>query len=108
MGAAEGQEAAKSHSGRLLLRMPEGLHAALANASEREGTSLNAFITATLAAAVGWEAGGGSPKRQRPAAPSSAVDRPRRPLVERLLVANLVVVGIVGVLAIVLLVHALG
>jgi len=87
--------------------MPEGLHAALAHASERDGTSLNAFITATLAAAVGWEDGAGPPKRRRAPQPASTEERRRSPLVDRLLVANLAVVAVVGVLAIVLLVHSL-
>src|SRR4026207_2447333 len=43
-------------SGRLLLRMPAALHAELARTAEREGVSLNQFITRTLAGRVG---GGG-------------------------------------------------
>ena len=38
------------HSGRLMLRMPQSLHAELAEAAEREEVSLNQFITNTLAA----------------------------------------------------------
>ena len=34
-------------SGRLLLRMPAALHAELARTAEREGVSLNQFITAS-------------------------------------------------------------
>ncbi len=37
-----------SHSGRLLLRMPPALHAELARAAQREGTSLNAYINGVL------------------------------------------------------------
>jgi len=81
-----------SHSGRLLLRMPESLHAELAKASQRAGVSLNGYINDALAAAVGRAPG---------AAPA-----PRRRLLERLLVANLVVVVAVGVLVAVLLVQA--
>lgn len=44
-----------SHSGRLLLRMPPTLHADLARAAEREGVSLNGFITGALAGVVGWK-----------------------------------------------------
>ncbi len=47
-------KSATSHSGRLLLRMPRTLHADLTRASEREGISLNQFITDVLAAAVAW------------------------------------------------------
>jgi RNA polymerase sigma-B factor len=56
---AEAQEAgseaqSSSHSGRLLVRMPQTLHAELAAAAEREQVSLNQFITGALAAAVRW------------------------------------------------------
>ncbi len=37
-----------SFSGRLLLRMPQTLHAELSRAAEREGTSLNQFIVGAL------------------------------------------------------------
>lgn len=88
--------------------MPAGLHAALAHESEQKGTSLNAFITATLAVAVGWD-GASVARRKGKSAPQapSAESAPRRRAVERLLVANLVVVAAVGLLAIVLLVRAL-
>jgi hypothetical protein len=114
MEAAGQPERARSertgtHSGRLLLRMPEELHAELSRASERKGLSLNAFITSTLASAVGWRDGAAgappAPRRTRVAAPATQPSR-RRGL-ELLLVANLVIVGAVGVLAIVLLVHVL-
>ena len=88
--------APKSHSGRLLLRMPETLHAELARASQRAGMSLNAFITGVLDAAV--------KNGDRPAG-AQPIQAPR--FHTRLLLANLVVVGIVGVLCVVLLVQAL-
>jgi antitoxin HicB len=44
----------QSHSGRLLLRMPQTLHAELSRVAEREGASLNQFITDVLAGALGW------------------------------------------------------
>lgn len=47
---------AQSHSGRLLLRMPQTLHAELARAAERERVSLNQFITDALAGSLGWRA----------------------------------------------------
>ena len=43
-----------SYSGRLLLRMPASLHEELARASDRDGVSLNQFITGVLASAVSW------------------------------------------------------
>jgi len=98
---AQGRKRAGTHSGRLLLRMPESLHAELARASERAGLSLNAFINDALAGAVG-----GRREATRPA-PGGRAERGRRRFVERLLVANLVVVAGVGVLAIALLVQAL-
>lgn len=100
VSGARGRKRAGTHSGRLLLRMPESLHADLARASEKAGVSLNGFINDALASAVGGRAGAARPARAEGA-------RGRRRLVERLLVANLVVVAAVGVLAIVLLVQAL-
>ncbi len=96
-GEAQGRRRQGSHSGRLLLRMPETLHRELARASERAGVSLNAYINDALAAAVGRR-----PEPRSPARPAA-----RRRSVERLLVLNLVVVGAVGILAAVLLVEAL-
>ena len=49
---------AQSHSGRLLLRMPQTLHAELARIAERESVSLNQFITDVLSGALGWRAVG--------------------------------------------------
>jgi hypothetical protein len=99
---AQSRKRAGTHSGRLLLRMPESLHAELARASERAGLSLNAFINDALTAAVG-----GRGAATRPAPRGGRAERGRRRFVERLLVVNLVVVAGVGVLAIVLLVQAL-
>ena len=49
-------KSAQSHSGRLLLRMPQTLHAELARAAERERVSLNQFITDALSGSLGWRA----------------------------------------------------
>jgi hypothetical protein len=96
-----------AHSGRLLLRMPESLHAELAKASQSEGVSLNAFITEVLATAVGWQGSGlrarGKPRRPAEATPAG----PKRRLLPGLLVANLLVVGAVGIVALVLLFETL-
>jgi len=43
----------QQHSGRLLIRLPRSLHRSAAQSAEREGTSLNQFIVATLAEKVG-------------------------------------------------------
>ena len=48
------RQRAGNYSGRLLLRMPTSLHEELAQASDRDGVSLNQFITGVLASAVGW------------------------------------------------------
>jgi antitoxin HicB len=116
-------KSATSHSGRLLLRMPRTLHADLTRASEREGVSLNQFITDVLAAAVEWRAraesaagpGETPTPLQAPGADSLIADpsgarrgRTRRPpsLVTAALTANFVIVGIVGIVAIVVLIAA--
>ncbi|MEN3280115.1 MAG: polymerase sigma-B factor [Solirubrobacteraceae bacterium] len=91
-----------THSGRLLVRMPQSLHAELARVAEREGVSLNALITGALASAVGWRDGAvdglettdGTPAQRRPQWITIA------------LAANLVVVVLAAVVAIVLLVIA--
>lgn len=97
--AAAARKRSGGHSGRLLLRMPESLHAELARASQREGVSLNAYIIDALTSAVSRRSG--SPRAAR------ADPTPRRRLVERLLIVNAVVVAAVGVLVVVLLVRAL-
>jgi HicB-like protein involved in pilus formation len=80
--------------------MPESLHAELAKASQREGVSLNGYITDVLTRAVG----GSAPSRAaREPSPAPA----RRPLLERLLLVNLVVVAAVGALVVVLIVQSL-
>ena len=59
------------HSGRLLLRMPAGLHEQLARTADADGISLNQFITNALAGAVGWgsgEQGAASGRKRHPRA----------------------------------------
>jgi hypothetical protein len=84
-------------SGRLLLRMPRTLHADLAQAAEREGTSLNQFITAALATRIG-----SGPGEQR-----SAPGQTHSTLIAAALVANAVVIGLAAVAAIAVLIVAL-
>lgn len=105
MGAApsaaveQPEERAKpSPSGRLLLRMPAKLHAELARVAEREGVSLNQFITGTLATRIGWGERGSD-------APPAPVDRRSR-LVVGALIANVVVIGLAAVAAIAILLLA--
>ena len=112
-----------SHSGRLLLRMPRTLHGELTRVAEREGISLNQFITDVLAAAVGWRhatdvssaAAVRAPNTQEPgaaglttelAAPSRSTLRRSTRLVGAALAANFVIVALVGIVAIVVLIAA--
>jgi len=82
------------HSGRLLLRMPADLHQELAHASDRNGVSLNQFITSVLAGAVGWgREDVGTPKA-------------RSRSLTILLAANLLLVAAAAISAIVFLVAA--
>jgi antitoxin HicB len=109
-------KAADSYSGRLLLRMPRTLHAELARVAEREGASLNQFITDVLASAVGWRVRGGasganagakSSINQVPGAaaltPESQIvpePEPRsRRLLTAILAANFIVVAFAAVVA---------
>jgi antitoxin HicB len=43
-----------AYSGRFVVRLPASLHAQLARQADAEGVSLNQFVGAALAAAVGW------------------------------------------------------
>jgi hypothetical protein len=89
-----------SPSGRLLLRMPPGLHAALARAAEREGASLNGYIIARLTSSVGWTPAEGEERPERGAPP------PSRRTLTWLLAANVVAVTIAGIAAIAILLVA--
>ena len=89
---------AASHSGRLMLRMPQSLHAELARAAQSEEVSLNQLITGLLAAAVGWHSG--DPAKD--AALGATGGRLRLALV-----ANLIVLAVVGIVALILLIVAL-
>jgi RNA polymerase sigma-B factor len=102
--AAAAQEAAakarSGHSGRLMLRMPQSLHADLAEAAEHEDVSLNQYITNTLAASLGWRTEGSEPPETAP--PS---DPPE--WLPAALVTNIIVIVIAGLVALALLVIAL-
>jgi HicB family len=79
-----------SHSGRLLLRMPPELHSELARAAERDGSSLNAFITRILEATMS-----GTPKQ-----PSGGR------LLRVAVIADLVLVAVAAIVAVALLIAA--
>jgi hypothetical protein len=91
-----------SPSGRLLLRMPPGLHAELARAAEREGVSLNGYITSRLGESVGWR------RAEQETVPEQAAEQPRpsKTLVWAL-VANAAAVVLAAAAAIVILLVAL-
>jgi predicted HicB family RNase H-like nuclease len=99
-----------THSGRLLVRMPQSLHAELARVAEHEGVSLNTLITGALASSVSWRDGAvdglsavnAGAEDDRP----TSSQRPRWTSIA--LAANLVVVVLAAIVAIVLLVVALG
>jgi antitoxin HicB len=116
-------KSATTHSGRLLLRMPKTLHADLTRASEREGVSLNQFITDVLAAAIVWRgranstaAGATTPSSplQAPGAEGLTTERAaasrRRArnstLITAALAANFIIVAIAGIVAILVLITA--
>jgi antitoxin HicB len=127
---AEGRDipepkSATSHSGRLLLRMPKTLHADLTRASEREGVSLNQFITDVLAGAMVWRSGGDPPSGVSPQGTTTPISQApgaeglttehspgrrsrRQPtsLVTAALAANFIIVGIAGIVAIAVLIAA--
>ena len=119
---------AASHSGRLLLRMPRTLHAALTQAAERENVSLNQFITDSLASVVGWRRASADgqtgapapPINQEPGAQGLTAEpiveagrtepRPRWRVTPRVLAAaltvNFLLVAIAGIVAILVLIAA--
>jgi len=92
--ADRADERERSHSGRLLLRMPKTLHAELAARSDAAGVSLNQYIVTALARAVSGDGPTELPATQ---------DRSIRTA----LVINAVVVALAAATAIVILVIAL-
>ena len=114
---------AASHSGRLLLRMPKTLHAELTRVSEQEGISLNQFITDVLAGAIVWRGTSNASHAADPT-PASPLQAPgaegltteshatqrrrvrRTNMITAALIANLVIVALAGIVAIVVLIAA--
>ena len=90
-------------SGKLLLRMPAALHAELARTAEREGVSLNQFITRTLAGRIGW---GDAEGDTEPPQPGNAAAGGRSNLIVAALLANAIVIGLAAAAAIGVLVLA--
>lgn len=107
---------AQSHSGRLLLRMPQTLHAELARTAEREHVSLNQFITDVLAGALGWRTTGRKAHVTRAVRgldgddevdPQEAAPAHRSRFSSTVLLVNGVVVALAAVVAIVVLLAVL-
>jgi hypothetical protein len=78
--------------------MPPGLHAELARAAERDGTSLNGYIIARLGEAVGSADGA------RPVAGDASLGRERT--LTWLLAANVAAVALAGLAALVIVLVA--
>jgi RNA polymerase sigma-B factor len=94
-----------THSGRFLVRMPSELHEQLARAAERDEVSLNRFVTDVLASSVSSAADEPTEASETRAAAGNV---PRRARALRVTIAaNLVVVVVAGVAAVVLLTLAL-
>jgi antitoxin HicB len=100
----------QSHSGRLLLRMPQTLHAELARTAEREKVSLNQFITDALAGSLGWRTTGRKAQVTRPVRglhgddegePRAADQKPRSGSL--LFTVNVVIVALAAIVAIIVL-----
>jgi predicted RNase H-like HicB family nuclease len=100
---------ASTHSGRLMLRMPQSLHAELARAAERDEVSLNQFITGSLAGAVGWRqhAGDGDAAQRGDDEPEPSPKRLSGRWLGKAMVANAVLLALAGVAAVTLLVIVL-
>jgi antitoxin HicB len=99
-----GPKRPSTHSGRLLLRIPQDLHSEVARRAEGEEVSLNGYITSLLAGTVGWGQGaetasiaanGSKPGSRAPAPP-----RPR--FTSSSSVANTLIVLVAGIAALVL------
>jgi predicted HicB family RNase H-like nuclease len=96
-----------SHSGRLLLRIPQGLHAELAHKADREEVSLNGLITGMLAGAVGWQREGVTEEEALGSLPDASANGARSRFLPAAIIANIVVVVLAALAAIVLLIVAL-
>ena len=113
---AEGREvpeprSARTHSGRLLLRMPQSLHGDLAEAAEREQISLNAYINQLLVVARQWQRAGAAPVAVEPAPqPESPEEAAQTARLQRFLMvalaANVGIVAVAAAIALVLLISA--
>jgi predicted HicB family RNase H-like nuclease len=99
---------APSHSGRLLLRIPQGLHAALAHKADTEEVSLNGLITGMLAGAVGWQRDGVTDEQAVPlrSVPAAGEGAERSRFLPVAIVVNIVAGVLAALAAIALLILA--
>jgi hypothetical protein len=81
--------------------MPPNLHAELARAAERDGVSLNGYITSRLGESVGWR------RAERDAPAEQAVKQPPSKGLVWVLVANAVAVVLAAAAAIAILLVAI-
>ena len=93
---------AASYSGRLMLRMPRSLHAELSGAAEREGVSLNQFITGSLERGLASSTVATGEVSEN----DSGNIRTMPALLRLALIINLIVLLVAGVVAVVILVVA--
>src|SRR5215203_7383472 len=93
-----------NHSGRLLLRIPQTLHAELAHKADSEDTSLNGYITSVLAGAVSWQHNGHP--HEGGSGADETVDGSRPRVLSVAIMTNIVAVAIAAIAAIVLLIDA--
>jgi antitoxin HicB len=96
-----------SQSGRLVLRIPQDLHAELAHKADREEVSLNGLITGMLAGAVAWHGEGASELgglESPEASPGDAAARSK--FLSVAIIANIVIAVLAALAAIALLILA--
>jgi predicted RNase H-like HicB family nuclease len=95
-----------THSGRLLLRLPQDLHAELARRADSEEVSLNGLITSLLAGTLGWRQNGAATGVSLQRSPRADAP-PRSRFLSAAILANIVVVILAALAATVLLIVAL-
>jgi hypothetical protein len=86
--------------------MPQSLHCELAQAAESREISLNSFITSSLTPAVGVPGGEEAEHSARPSHDEEGTGSSESRRFRRAMIANLIVVGFVGIAAVILLILA--
>jgi RNA polymerase sigma-B factor len=93
-------------SGRFLVRMPSTLHQELSEAAEREQVSLNRYVNDTLAASLAPDEEGAVERPDGIDAPADSIRPAAKRNFRMLLAANVIVMVVAGVAAVVLLILA--